>query len=109
MEQEIRIKLLNAKGNFPKLLSPTLRAIMFRGCNIGKQHSMFKFEKTPLPRFEGTLRDYPTFKSDRVSHVSAAFSEKDQLRNLVPRRVRINVKKFTAMTQFCDFMDRVWE
>ena len=43
---------------------------------------MFEFERTPLPRFEGTLREYPPLKFYWINPVVVAFSEKDQLMNL---------------------------
>ena len=68
----------------------------------------FRFERRSLPKFKGTLREYPTFKKDWISQVSPVYSEEAQLyelRGLVPERVKVDVEKFTSIAQFWDFMD----
>ena len=73
-----------------------------------KKAGAFKFEKRTIPRFGGTLREYPTFKKDWTTHVAPQFDELAQLYELktrVPNRVRLRVEKFTTMDQFWKFMD----
>ena len=61
-----------------------------------------------MPKFGGTLREYPTFRKDWTTQVAPNYDEQAQLyelRGLVPESVKIDVEKFTTMAQFWDFMD----
>ena len=63
----------------------------------------FRFERRTLPKFGGTLREYPTFRKDWITQVSPIYSEEAQLyelRGLVPERVKVDVEKFSTIAQF---------
>ena len=56
-----------------------------------------------MPKFGGTLREYPTFKADWITQVVPSYDEKAQLyelRGLVPEKVRVDVEKFTTIAPF---------
>ena len=52
-----------------------------------------------MPKFGGTLREYPTFKKDWITQVAPNYDEQAQLyelRGLVPEKVKVDVEKFTT-------------
>ena len=108
MEHEILVMLNRFKAQYPELspvpVSPPAASTPPASTKVGA----FRFERRSLPKFKGTLREYPTFKKDWISQVSPVYSEEAQLyelRSLVPERVKVDVEKFTTIAQFWNFMD----
>ena len=105
MEREILLLLNKHKANSRSLHPPSSHP---GGGSATTTSRSFKFEKRTLPKFGGTLREYPTFKKDWTVHVAPNYDEAAQLYELksrVPARVRNRVEKFTTMEQFWAFMD----
>ena len=68
----------------------------------------FKLEKRRLPKFKGTLREYPTFKKDWQTQMAPKYTDEVQLyelRELVPVKDKIHVEKFLKIEEFCKYMD----
>ena len=56
-----------------------------------------------MPRFGGTLREYPTFKKDWETQVAPIYDDQVQLyelRELVPAKDKVHVKKFNRIDEF---------
>ena len=108
MEHEALVKINGFKAQHPQL-NPTPAPPAETGAPTSSTKvGAFRFERRSLPKFKGTLREYPTFKKDWISQVSPAYSEEAQLyelRGLVPERVKVDVEKFSSMEQFWEFMD----
>ena len=105
LEKEILLLLNKHKANSRSLHPPSSHPA---GGTATTTSRSFKFEKRTLPKFGGTLREYPTFKKDWTAHVAPNYDEAAQLYELksrVPARVRNRVEKFTTMEQFWAFMD----
>ena len=77
MELEILTKVNRFKALYPELQSPaadhasgTSRAAGSNNMKAGA----FRFERRTLPKFGGSLREYPTFKKDWASQVAPVYS-----------------------------------
>ena len=106
LEKEILVRINKHKAYYQGLNPPSSHSSA--GGSASSSARSFKFEKRTLPRFGGTLREYPTFKKDWTTHVAPCYDEAAQLYELktrVPARVRNHVEKFSRMDQFCAFMD----
>ena len=107
LEHEVIMKLNRLKALYPQL-SPTSAHASTPGPTSANKSGHFRFERRTLPKFGGTLREYPTFKADWITQVAPSYDEKAQLyelRGLVPEKVRVDVDKFTTIEQFWTFMD----
>ena len=87
-EHEILVKVNGFKAQYPQL-SPVPVSPPATSTSPGDSNKVgaFRFERRSLPKFKGTLREYPTFKKDWISQVSTVYSEEAQLcelRSLVP-------------------------
>ena len=109
LEKEILVRVNKHKAHYQSLNpAPVHAPAGGPPAPTASSAGSFKFEKRTLPRFGGTLREYPTFKKDWTTHVSPNYDEAAQLYELktrVPARVRNRVEKFTTMDQFWRFMD----
>ena len=90
-EHEILVKVNGFKAQYPQL-SPVPVSPSATSTPPGDSTKVgaFRFERRSLPKFKGTLREYPTFKKDWISQVSTVYSKEAQLyelRSLVPDRV----------------------
>ena len=80
LETEILIKISKFKEELypPPPPTPVYVPDAREGAAV-KKSGAFKFEKRTIPKFGGTLREYPTFKKDWITHVAPEFDELAQL------------------------------
>ena len=98
LEKEILVQINKHKAYYQGLNPPSSHSSA--GGTASTSARSFKFEKRMLPKFEGTLKEYPTFKKDWTTHVAPNYDEAAQLYELktrVPARVRNCVEKFSTM------------
>merc|ERR1711951_167128 len=108
MEYEILIRVNRFKAQYPQLSPVTATPPGTCGTPSASRGGHFRFKRRTLPKFGGTLREYPTFRKDWTTQVVPKYDEQAQLYELksrVPARVRNRVEKFTSMEQFWAFMD----
>ena len=108
MEHEALIRINWFKAQYPQLSPTPAPSTETSAPTSSTKVGAFRFEKRSLPKFKGTLREYPTFKKDSISQVSPVYSEEAQLyelRGLVPEKVKVDVEKFSTLEQFWEFMD----
>ena len=108
MEHEILLRVNKFKLANPQLSPVPATPPGTSGTPSASRGGHFRFERRTLPKFGGTLREYPTFKKDWTRQVAPNYDEQAQLyelRGLVPESVKIDVEKFTTMEQFWKFMD----
>ena len=103
------IKVNRFKTLYPHLSPAPVHAPETSGATttVNKVGS-FKLEKRRLPKFGGTLREYPTFKKDWQTQVAPNYDDQVQLyelRELVPVKDKIHVEKFSKIAEFWKFMD----
>ena len=63
IEKEIVVKVNRFKSLYPSLCPAPVHVPDVRGAATGRKAGAFKFEKRTLPKFGGTLREYPIFMS----------------------------------------------
>ena len=108
MEYEILIQVNRFKAQYPQLSPVPATPPGTCGTPSASRGGHFRFERRTLPKFGGTLREYPTFRKDWTTRVTPNYDEQAQLyklRGLVPESVKVDVEKFTTMAQFWEFMD----
>ena len=108
IETKILIKVNRFKSLYPHLSPAPVHAPGTNGAATVNKAGSFKLEKRRLPKFGGTLREYPTFKKNWLTQVAPNYDNQIQLyelRELVPVKVKVHVEKFSTIAEFWNFMD----
>ena len=79
MEHEVLIRMNKFKLLHPQISPAPASPPGTSGTPSASKGGHFRFEKRTLPRFGGTLREYPTFKTDWETQVAPSLDKKAQL------------------------------
>ena len=63
------------------------------------------FERRPFPKFNGSKRNYPSFKREWRECISKSFKEEFQLREIkrcVPKEIELDLKNLRSMKEVWD-------
>ena len=96
LEKEILIKINKFKTLYPSLCPAPMHAPAAATATVATKLGSFKLERRRLPKFQGTLREYPTFKKDWLTQVAPNCDDTIQLyklRELVPAKDKVHVEK----------------
>ena len=89
IKTEILMRVNRFKSLYPSLSPAPVHAPETGGAaataTTATKVGSFKFEKRTLPKFGGTLREYPTFRKDWTTHVSPKYDKPSQLYELKSR------------------------
>ena len=110
LEKEILIKINKYEALYPSLCPAPVHAPAAATATVATKVGSFKLEMRRLPKFKGTLTEYPTFKKDWQTQVASTYGDQIQLYKLrelqlVPAKDKIHVEKFNKVNYFWSYMD----